>query len=864
MEHAINQQVFEITCGSEERAAGIRNELVHYTASRINSLLQSVLDQSVPAQQTVVIERLEIDLGTLSAEEFGADELLVKFKNALAGELARYRPALPAGRTASGNAGKRGLTNSFELTTRFILTGELPWWADKTTVIEPDAHLMELIRHQPEQLRTFLQTVRGSREALLRIARQYKPSTRKELQHLMPELLFREHFNRPAPPAGASLADPDSTWLTVELLDQAGDYFEPAQHVKTEKRKARLLRKIIKLLQKDQPSPIGLSWLPEGLQHPVSGKGFDKNEVTQKLMALSVPRLELLQLYFLYLQDKTFTGPEDAQKPQARERHAVSQERLNAAFPEGMEEVHPSPQDFPPGTKASGVKPLEDHKKNNDGKNFISQESQEGKSLESSTDNSGTSSSGDGAGATSVKKDKDVPEKKQDDTGNFTVTDNRNLVEKELVFSKEDDPPAGHPDTLFPGEQATTTFITGGREGRLQNEPPGKGGIMSPQSSLSGRTPLLTLPQQKQLDFIAGRLGKPDAVFIEYLQTLSPAVIRSVLKSLRAEKKQAAQARKAADALIMHPFLLQYRLILLAASLALPAPPENSPSSSTEPTQTLGHRTSASHILDRLSAAQMLLIDSLQALPAKKALILGHIFQQKQLQGPDEQRHLKNFVRRLPEPAVQLLQFLSRLPEEVLRDLQHAESRQPAATDRLSTREPFLTSQEEGPKKFYLVNGGLCLVAPYLPGLFGQLGYLEGRAFKNNFYAVRALHALHYLATGSRKAPEYQLLFNKLLCGLPPEHTPGFNIRLTRKETAEIDGCLEAVIANWKALKNTSVQGFRESFLRRNAILSEQETAWALQVEKKDYDLLLNTIPWNFSLIKLPWMKKMIQVEWQN
>ena len=78
----------------------------------------------------------------------------------------------------------------------------------------------------------------------------------------------------------------------------------------------------------------------------------------------------------------------------------------------------------------------------------------------------------------------------------------------------------------------------------------------------------------------------------------------------------------------------------------------------------------------------------------------------------------------------------------------------------------------------------------------------------------------------------------------------------------ECHSLLESVIAHWKALKNTSLTGFRESFLQRKGTLFENGPSWTLQVERKPYDLLLNSIPWGFNMIKLPWMKKMIQVEW--
>jgi hypothetical protein len=63
-------------------------------------------------------------------------------------------------------------------------------------------------------------------------------------------------------------------------------------------------------------------------------------------------------------------------------------------------------------------------------------------------------------------------------------------------------------------------------------------------------------------------------------------------------------------------------------------------------------------------------------------------------------------------------------------------------------------------------------------------------------------------------------------------------------------------------LKNTSVNGLRETFLKRDGILSRQENNWRLQVEQKTLDVLLDSIPWGFSTISLPWNGYLIFVEW--
>ena len=73
---------------------------------------------------------------------------------------------------------------------------------------------------------------------------------------------------------------------------------------------------------------------------------------------------------------------------------------------------------------------------------------------------------------------------------------------------------------------------------------------------------------------------------------------------------------------------------------------------------------------------------------------------------------------------------------------------------------------------------------------------------------------------------------------------------------------LEAIITYWKALGNVSVEGLRETFLRRNAILVKNADDYRLRVEKRAFDILLEQIPWSINIVKLPWNTNYFRVEW--
>ncbi|MEI3154023.1 MAG: contractile injection system tape measure protein [Odoribacter sp.] len=60
---------------------------------------------------------------------------------------------------------------------------------------------------------------------------------------------------------------------------------------------------------------------------------------------------------------------------------------------------------------------------------------------------------------------------------------------------------------------------------------------------------------------------------------------------------------------------------------------------------------------------------------------------------------------------------------------------------------------------------------------------------------------------------------------------------------------------SWPKMKNTSLEGLRHSFLQREGML-EQEGEWKLTVHPKGLDVLLDSLPWGFSMVRLPWMDK--------
>jgi len=163
----------------------------------------------------------------------------------------------------------------------------------------------------------------------------------------------------------------------------------------------------------------------------------------------------------------------------------------------------------------------------------------------------------------------------------------------------------------------------------------------------------------------------------------------------------------------------------------------------------------------------------------------------------------------------------------------------------------------------FIRNAGQVLATPYLPRLFQTVGLLEGNVFPDQANAERGVHLLQYMVDESIHPTEDLLTLNKILCGLQPETAVRRDIDLTDTEKQTVDGLLRAMIAHWKTIGNTSVQGLRESFLQREGRLRPKEDAWQLLVQPRAFDMLLDRLPWGFAVIRHPWMTSTVYVEWR-
>jgi len=185
----------------------------------------------------------------------------------------------------------------------------------------------------------------------------------------------------------------------------------------------------------------------------------------------------------------------------------------------------------------------------------------------------------------------------------------------------------------------------------------------------------------------------------------------------------------------------------------------------------------------------------------------------------------------------------------------------PAATDNIKRdqlKKEMYAAAEEG---IYIQNAGIVLAAGYLGAFFNNLG-LAGQNAINDL--PRAIALLHYLATGAETFAEFEVVLAKILCGVEPDEFVDTTYELTEADKQEADQLLQAVIDNWPALKNTSVEGLRGTFLVREGKLTHENGSWKLYVQEQPFDILIDMLPWSISMIYLPWMPALLRVSWRG
>lgn len=173
----------------------------------------------------------------------------------------------------------------------------------------------------------------------------------------------------------------------------------------------------------------------------------------------------------------------------------------------------------------------------------------------------------------------------------------------------------------------------------------------------------------------------------------------------------------------------------------------------------------------------------------------------------------------------------------------------------------------ETPEYININNAGLVLLAPWFPRLFTMLDMLniERKEFKDLEARIRAIFILQRLVTSQdREYKESELAFNRILVDCPFYEPLPATMKLEEDELQAIESMLNGVKGNWDKVRGISVTGFQHNFIERSGHMEQKDDKWLLTVDSRAYDMLMDSIPWSYSRVQLPWLTMPIQVSWRS
>ncbi len=163
-------------------------------------------------------------------------------------------------------------------------------------------------------------------------------------------------------------------------------------------------------------------------------------------------------------------------------------------------------------------------------------------------------------------------------------------------------------------------------------------------------------------------------------------------------------------------------------------------------------------------------------------------------------------------------------------------------------------------KRSEIHNAGLVLIHPFLEPLFKTLKLTEFDAFVNRDAQIQAMYMLDEICPSNNNGSISPL--SMILCGITSTDQITSNANtIDNMMKDEVNHMLQATINNWDAVGNISIPVFIDEFIKKRGVLNEFEDSHQLTLESKSTDILLERLPWSINLIKLPWMNKILSVE---
>lgn len=176
----------------------------------------------------------------------------------------------------------------------------------------------------------------------------------------------------------------------------------------------------------------------------------------------------------------------------------------------------------------------------------------------------------------------------------------------------------------------------------------------------------------------------------------------------------------------------------------------------------------------------------------------------------------------------------------------------------------LIEDKYESPDELFISNAGIVILYPYISLYLERLGLLEGVKLKDKETQLKAINTLQFLVTGEDNHNEFELMFIKIICGMPATEVYKQQQPLSDEDKVLANSLLLNVISQWSTIGDTSIEGLRVSFLQRNGKLNFTDEAIYLNVEPAPFDMLIDYLPWSISLINFSWLEKIIHVSWRK
>ncbi|HIF22917.1 MAG TPA: hypothetical protein EYQ27_13670 [Gemmatimonadetes bacterium] len=178
-DHLIGEAVFDITFDWGEDDVERSLALTDLLRSSVLPLAEAVFDDVAPANSVTVIDRLEVDLGTVPYDDWRR-ELPERFRSSL-------RAALQARLGALGPEADDGAwtvdraTHELTWLGDFLRTGRLPWSAGRLGSSDFDAVLRRIVATDTARFLEMLRRLASDRSATGRLVRQLADDTFRDL-----------------------------------------------------------------------------------------------------------------------------------------------------------------------------------------------------------------------------------------------------------------------------------------------------------------------------------------------------------------------------------------------------------------------------------------------------------------------------------------------------------------------------------------------------------------------------------------------------------------------------------------------------------------------------------------------------------